>query len=69
MIVFSRVLARKRRGKATELRFEGNAVRTEFELERRLAQELRIEILAASGRGDEADKRRIEYENTWGGAN
>ena len=55
--------------KATELRFEGNAVRTEFELERRLAQELRIEILAASGRGDEADKRRIEYENTWGSAN
>ena len=54
--------------KATELRFEGNAVRTEFEHERRLAQKLHIEILAANGRGDEADKRRIEYENAWGGA-
>lgn len=54
--------------RATQLSFEGNAVRTEFERERRLAQKLRIEILAANGRGDEADKRRAEYVNAWGGA-
>jgi len=55
--------------KAAELRFEGNAVRTEFEHERRLALELHIEILAADDRIDEADKRRLEYENAWGSAN
>lgn len=55
--------------KATELRFEGNAVRTEFERERRLAQQLRVKILAANGRGDEADELRNEYVNNWGGAN
>jgi len=55
--------------KATELRFEGNAVRTEFERERRLAQELRVEILAANGRHDEAAERRSEYVNDWGNAN
>ncbi len=54
--------------RATELRFEGNAVRAEFELERRLAQELRIEILAANGSSAEADERRNEYENAWGDA-
>lgn len=55
--------------KAAGLRFEGNAVRTEFERERRLAQELRIEILTANGSSDESDARRNEYENAWGGAN
>jgi len=55
--------------KAIELRFEGNAVRTEFERERRLAQELRIEILATDGRSNEADDLHSEYVNTWGGAN
>ena len=55
--------------RATELRFEGNAVRTEFERERRLAQALRVEILAANGRTDEADILRGEYVNSWGGAN
>ena len=55
--------------KASELRFEGNAVRTEFERERRLAQALRVEILAANGRTVEADVLRGEYVNAWGGAN
>ena len=55
--------------KAAELRFEGNAVRTEFERERRLAQELRVEMLANNGRRAEADALRREYVNAWGGAN
>jgi len=53
--------------RATELRFEGNVVRTEFERERRLAQELRIEILADDGQRAEADALRSEYVNAWGG--
>ena len=51
---------------ASALQFEGNAIRIEFERERRLAQRLRVEILAANGRADEADGWRDRYVTNWG---
>lgn len=54
---------------ASRTHFERNAVRTEFERDRRLAQLLRIEILEANGRNEKADELRVEYAKTWGGAN
>ncbi len=51
---------------ASALQFEGNAVRIEFDLERRLAQQLRIELLIEANRQDEADTLLADYEAAWG---
>ncbi len=54
--------------RASELRFEGSALRIEFERERRLAEALRADILDASGRSAEADELRQAYARRWNGA-
>lgn len=53
---------------ASMLVFDGNAVRIEFDLDRRIAQLIRIDLLRANGRSDEADALRSEYETVWGQA-
>ncbi|MDJ0908055.1 MAG: tetratricopeptide repeat protein [Woeseiaceae bacterium] len=53
---------------ASVLRFEGNRIRSELELGRRLAARLRIDILVAEGVSTEADNLRNEYVAAWGEA-